>query len=120
MVGAHHCSYYDDTYLVVIRQTAYGKSLIPQIVGSLRRGVCIYLVPLIGLGSDQVERATVIEHNIKPYHVDEHKNKDAWQLITYLLQMTPDKAKYATIALFLGPNAMTSTRWGTVLEKLEK
>ena len=75
---------------------------------------------MIGLGSDQVERATVIEHNIEPYHVDEHKNKDAWLLITRLEQMTKDKAEHVTIVLFLGPNAMTSTRWGAVLEELAK
>ena len=34
--------------------------------------------------------------------------------------MTPDKARYDTIALFLGHNAMTSTRWGPMLGKLAK
>ena len=28
-----------------------------------------------GLGSNQVEKAIVVEHNVEPYHVDEHKNK---------------------------------------------
>ena len=64
--------------------------------------------------------STTTTPSIEPHHVDEHKNKDAWRLITYLLQMTPDEAKYATIALFLGPNTMTSTLWVLVLEKLAK
>ena len=81
-VGAHHCAFNDNSYLFVIHRTADGKSLIPQIVGSLRWGVCIYLIPLIGLESDQVERAMVIEHNIELYHIDEHKNEDARLLIT--------------------------------------
>ena len=63
---------------MVIRCTADGKSLIPHIIGVLRWAVYIYLVPLIGLGSDQVEGATFIDHNLEPYHVDEHKNKDTW------------------------------------------
>ena len=119
-VGVHHCAFKGNTYLVVICHTADGKSLIPQIVGILQPTVCIYLVPLIGLGSDQVERATVTKHNIDPYHVDEHRNEDARLFTTRLENMTKEEAKHITITLFLGPNAMTSTRWGTVLEKLEK
>ena len=119
-VGVHHCAFKGNTYLVVICHTADGKSLIPQIVGILQPTVCIYLVPLIGLGSDQVERAMVIEQNIEPYHVDKHKNEDARLLITCLEQMTKEEAKYVTIKLFLGPNTMTSTRWGPVLEKLAR
>ena len=118
VVGAHHYVFNDDTLLVVIHRTADGKSLIPHIVGVLRQAVCIYLVPLIGLGSDQVERATVIEHNLELYHVDEHKNEDAWLLISRLEHMTKEEAKHVTNKLFLGLNAMTSTKWCPVLEKL--
>ena len=64
MVGAHHCAFNDDTLLVVICRSADGKSLILHIVGILRRAVCIYLVPLNGLGSDQVEQAIVIKYNL--------------------------------------------------------
>ena len=49
VVGAHRCAYNGDTYLAVICRTADGKYLIPQILGSLWLGVCIYLVPLIRL-----------------------------------------------------------------------
>ena len=70
--GVHHCAFKDDTYLVEIFCTPDGNYLIPQIAGILRRAVCIYLVPLIGLGSDQVGKAMVIEHNIEPNHVNEH------------------------------------------------
>ena len=119
-VGAHHCAFKYDTYLAVIHCTADGKSLIPQIVGVLRRAVCIYLVLLISLGSNQVEQATIIEHNLELYHIDEHKNKDAWLLISRLENMTKEEMKHVTIKLFLLPNAMTSTKWGTVLVKLAK
>ena len=118
-VGAHHCAFKDDSYLAMICHTVDGKSLIPQIVGVLWRAVCNYLVPLIGLGSDQVKRSTVVKHNIEPYHVNEHKNADARLLTTWLKQMTKDEAKYVTIALFLGPNAMISTRWGPCWRNLQ-
>ena len=60
-------------------------------------GCVRYLVPLIGLGSDQVERATIIEHNVDPYHIDEHKNKDARLLITRLEMMTLPELRHVTI-----------------------
>ena len=44
----------------------------------------IYLVPMIGLGSDQVEQATVIKHNLEPYQVDEHKKEGARLLMSRL------------------------------------
>ena len=83
----------------MICHTADGKHLIPQIVSILRRAVCIYPVPLIGLGSDQVKRSTVVKHNIEPYHVNEHKDKDTWLLITRLENMTKDEAKLVTIII---------------------
>ena len=52
----HHCIYNDNATLYIIRKTAEGKSLIPLTV-ALLKGVAICLVPLIGLGSDQVRKA---------------------------------------------------------------
>ena len=43
-------------------------------------GVTLVLVPLHGLGSDQVEKATVPEHRIEAYYVDEHKYGNAKML----------------------------------------
>ena len=79
--------------------------------------LCAFFSPMIGLGGDQVERATV-EHNLEPYHVNEHKNEDAWLLISRLEDMTKEEAKHVTIKLFLGLNARTGTKWGPVLDKL--
>ena len=102
-VGAHHCAFNDNTLLAVICRTADEKSLILQIVGVLWRAVYIYLVPLIGLMSDQVEQATVIKHNLEPYHVNEPKNKGNRLLISRLENMTNEEVKHVTIKLFLGP-----------------
>jgi hypothetical protein len=82
--------------------------------------VGIFLVPLSGLGSDQVERAIVIEHIIHPYHVDEHKGEDAALLVRRLSLLTLDEPKWVTIKLFLGPKPMTSLKCGPVLERLER
>ena len=40
----------------------------------------IILVPLIGLGHNEVEKEIVIKHNANAYHVDEHKYQDAKNL----------------------------------------
>ena len=39
----------------------------------MRKGI----LPLIGLGSDQVAKATFIEANAEAYHVDKHKYDNA-------------------------------------------
>jgi len=80
--------------LYVNARTADGKSLIPQTVASLRGGVAIVLVPLIGLGSDQVEKSTVVEHNVEAYHADEHKGRDGDALRQRLRAMTEGEAEH--------------------------
>ena len=64
---------FEESSLVLIRRTADRESLVPFTVSILRGGVTLILVPLDGLGSDQVEEATVPEHGIEAYYIDEHK-----------------------------------------------
>jgi superfamily II DNA helicase RecQ len=120
LVAAHHLAFNRDTLLVVNRRTADGKTLAATLPAFLRRGVGVFLVPLVGLGSDQVERATVIDHSIQPYHLDEHKGEDAALLITRLRLLTVEESKWVTIKLFLGPKALSSQKWGPVLERLAR
>ena len=70
----NHCTFEDDTYISINRGTADGKSLVPQTLTITRRGVALIMVPLVGLGTDQVEKAQLAEHGIESYHIDEHKN----------------------------------------------
>ena len=63
--------------MVLIRRTADGKLLVPLTVSALRGGVTLILVPLHGLGSDQVDKATVPEHGIEAYYINEHKFDNA-------------------------------------------
>ena len=58
------------------------------------------LAPLIGFGSNQVEKEIVIEHNADAYHVDEHKYQDAKNLHDCLLSMLH-------ILLFLPPQMLS-------------
>ena len=43
---------YDDTFILIIVKTGFGKSLIPLTITSICRGVAVIEVPLLGLGSD--------------------------------------------------------------------
>ncbi len=119
-VGINHMSYNEDTLLVVNRRTADGKSLIPQVTGAIRRKVNVTLVPLIGLGSDQVEKGYVIKQNMESYHIDEHKWTDSCLLCDRLLSLTDNKANHVSIQLIIGPKLFTSTYWLPVLEGLVK
>ena len=84
LVAAHHLAFNRGTLLVVNCRSADGKTLAVTLPAFLCQGVGVFLVPLVGLDSDQGERATVIEHSIQPYHIDEHKGEDVALLITTL------------------------------------
>ena len=120
LVAAHHLAFDRGTLLVVNLQTADGKTLATTLPAFLCRGMGVFLVPLVGLGSDQVKRATVIEHSIQPYHITEHKGEDAALLITRLSLLTMEESKWVTVKLFLGPKVLSSQKWGPELEKLAR
>jgi hypothetical protein len=71
----HRGAYHDNTFMSVTAKTGYGKSLIPSGIMSIRRGVGIVKVPLLGLGTDQVAKAMRHDKNIEARHVDEFFGK---------------------------------------------
>ena len=73
----HYLCFYDDPAMVLLRATADGKSLVPLTTSIIRTGVTLVLVPLHGLGSDQVDKATVLDHGVEAYYIDEHKKQHA-------------------------------------------
>ena len=66
----NHLAFYDDTYLVLVRNTADGKLLVPLTVALLRTGISIIIVPLHGLGSKQVEKSNILELGVEAYYVN--------------------------------------------------
>ena len=104
----HHLATNDDTYLVLVRRTADGKSLVPLTVGLLRTGIAIILVPLHGLGSDQVEKSNIPKMGVEAYYVDEHKRSDATALHKRLLLLSLDELTHNTCILFVSPKALAS------------
>jgi hypothetical protein len=109
IAGVHHGAFRDDAVIDLIAKTGYGKSVVPAAIGSLRRGVVLTLVPLLGLGSDLVNKSVNIERGMEAYHVDEHKGDDAIMLAERLSSFSADEAEHITIQLFISPRALTPT-----------
>lgn len=97
--AVNHGIFNDNTILYIIRRTADGKSLVPMTIAFFRSGVSVVLVPLIGLGCGQVEKATYVDHNIEAY-ADEHKNADAKNLCERLLEMSDEENQEVMIEAF--------------------
>ena len=67
----HQLAFTDNKLLYVIAKTGSGKSTIPLTAGSLLTGVTLSMVPLVGLGSDQVNKSSNYENGIELFHLDE-------------------------------------------------
>eukprot|EP00956_Cyclotella_meneghiniana_P004344 scaffold5306_cov67-Cyclotella_meneghiniana.AAC.16 len=102
----NHLAFNDDSSLVLIRRTADGKSLVPLTVSAMRGGVTLVLVPLHGLGSDQVDKASVPDQGIEAYYVDEHKYGNAKLLEKRLQLYSEEEADENSILIFASPNSL--------------
>ena len=69
----NHVLYNKDPLTIINRQTANGKSLVPLTVGAIMSKIVIIMEPCLGLGSNQVNKAIVIGHNVEAYHMNEHR-----------------------------------------------
>ena len=102
----HHALFKEDGLLLVSRRTADGKSLLPLTIAAFKRRVTVVLVPLIGLGSDQVQKSCFYDSNIESYHIDEHRGQDAIDLRDRLMNMTEAEMNVTSIILYLSPSAL--------------
>jgi superfamily II DNA helicase RecQ len=82
------------------------KSLIPAITAILRSGISIVLVPLHGLGSDQVESAENYDFGVEAYYVDEHRFANAKSLQDRLKHYSKEEAEENTIILYVSLNSI--------------
>jgi superfamily II DNA helicase RecQ len=73
VIACHYLSSHNHAYLSMIRSTAYGKSLVPLCAAVLRRKLTLLMVPLHGLGSDQVDKLTLRDKGVNAYYIDQHK-----------------------------------------------
>ncbi len=91
----------------------------PLTVGSLLTGVTITMVPLVGLGSDQVNKCSNDGNFIEGYHLDEHRGFDAQRLRARLLSLNKTEAEYTAIFLYASPQSLqVGTQWYQTLVSL--
>eukprot|EP00956_Cyclotella_meneghiniana_P018449 scaffold30718_cov36-Cyclotella_meneghiniana.AAC.1 len=115
----NHLTFADDACLILIRRTADGKSLVPLITSVIKGGVSLVLVPLHGLGSDQVDKATVEEHGVEAYYIDEHRFANAKALMDRLKSLTAEEAGERTIILYVSPTSLNpESDWVEIFGKL--
>ncbi|KAL7535523.1 hypothetical protein ACHAXR_006542 [Thalassiosira sp. AJA248-18] len=84
------------------------------------RGVTIVMVPLIGLGSDQVNKSFRLKEGVEAYHVDENRGEDFILLAQRLLSMKTDGGRTPnSIILYCSPQSLSPTgTFSHVLKKL--
>jgi hypothetical protein len=58
--------------LYLVHKTGEGKSAVVLASATIFRGITLVLVPLLGLGCDQVAKATRREQQVEAYHLDKH------------------------------------------------
>ncbi len=92
--------------MYIIAKTGSGKSAFPLTVGILQTGVVVTLVPLVGLGSNQVTKSCNAANYFTGHHVDKHRVKEAKKLHYCLDTMTKQEADYVTIFLYISPQSL--------------
>jgi superfamily II DNA helicase RecQ len=121
VTATHYLSYYNSAFLSMIRRTADGKSLVPLCTAVLRRKVTLIMVPLHGLGSDQVDKSTLREHNINAYYVDQHTRENEDLLRERLEGLTMDEAKDSCTILFVSPQKLApDSAWFALFESMAR
>jgi superfamily II DNA helicase RecQ len=101
--AVHYLTFHDNPSLVLLRRTADGKSLVPLTTSIVRCGITLVLVPLHGLGSDQVDKATVLDHGVEAYYIDEHKEQNARVLKERLEAYSHEEKDSLSIFIFASP-----------------
>jgi len=95
-----------DTSTYLIAKTGSGKSAVPLTVGSLLTGITATMVPLVGLGSDQVNKCSNPDNFIEGYHLDEHRGRDGGILRKRLLSVSEYEADNVSIFLYASPQSL--------------
>lgn len=103
----------------LIRKCSDGKSLALHAMATILRGVTIVMVPLIGLGSNQISKTKRPELGVEAYHSDEFRDDSASKLTERLESHNPDND--TSIIICISPqNLRLTTKWYNKLASLAK
>ena len=112
-------AFYDNSFISINAKTGYGKSLVALAIASMRRGVSIIQVPLLGLGTDQVAKAIRVDVNIEAWHIDEFRGPPGRALRKRLMAYTQDQRDNMSIILYMSPRSLLpGSDWMPVLRHL--
>jgi superfamily II DNA helicase RecQ len=105
------------TCLFLIRKTGEGKSAVVLTAAMLLRGITLVVVPLLGLGCDQVAKAQRTSFKVESYHLDENRGEDQLAIQRRLLSITYRRSQ--SIILFASPQSLRAgSSWAPLLQKL--
>ncbi len=102
----HHIAFQRNQILYLVAKTGSGKSAIPLTIGSLQTGVTLSMVPLIGLGSNQVNNSRNLTNLIEAYHLDKNRGGGSYALRRRLLSLHPREANRVSIFLHASPQSL--------------
>ncbi len=105
----HQIAFSDNQLIYVIAKTGLGKSAIPLTAGSILTGVTLLMVPLVGLGSDQVNKSSNPENLIESYHLDKICGIYGRVLQNRLDSIHCVEANSITIFLYASPQSLLET-----------
>jgi superfamily II DNA helicase RecQ len=105
------------TCIYLIRKTGEGKSAVVTTSSTLLRGITLVVVPLLGLGCDQVAKAQRRRYRVEAYHLDENRGEDQLALQRRLLSITNRQSQ--SIILFASPQSLKhGSSWSPLLKIL--
>ena len=109
-------SYCNIEVMYIICKYGEGKYLILYGIVTVLRGITVCVVPLIGLGSDQVFKSRRKSVGHESYHADEFRPIDCAKLVQLLETHSPDNV--SSIIIYISPQNLHSTsKWYKLLNK---
>jgi hypothetical protein len=107
------------TCIYLIRKTGEGKSMVVLTSATLLRGITLVVVPLLGLGCDQVAKAQHHRYKVKAYHLDKNRGNIQMAIQTCLQSITQQCSQ--SIILFTSPQSLKrGLSWAPLLKCLAK
>ena len=103
--------------LCLVRKTGDGKTYVFYIAGILLGGVSLSIIPVVGLGAEQAERARNTEKGVDAYHLDQLSGPMVQRVKTMLKEAKVGDRR--SIFLFCSPQALRpGSAWGAVISDL--
>jgi hypothetical protein len=102
----HHVAFHRNQIVYIVAKKGSGKLAILLLIGLLQTRVTLLMVPLVGLGSDQVNNSRNSNNLIEAYHLDKNRGRDGYALRSRLLSLHPREAECVSIFLYASPQSL--------------